>query len=639
MKKNYPSKNNFFSAFIFLVFTTLFFSNSLVAQVGIGTSDPDPSAILHIQSTDKGVLLPKVDLENLTDKNTVHNPTEGLLVYNRRDDNAHDLRKGFYIWDDEKWDKVENQSDIDDIMEEIDERFNELEDGSGWALTGNNFDNVSNAENKFLGTKSYHSLILKTNKTQIAEFDPHGGVALGFGAVAHFKGVAIGTNAKINNDESVSIGTDSQSGSKGIALGYAAKTESDQATALGYGANAKGSKSIALGGNAISSSDENVALGYSAIASGSKAAAIGNSAKASANQTLALGKDAAASGSDAFAIGTSASATQNKAFAIGDGAKATSSESFAIGQNASSASDHGMAIGVGAKTSSQQNAFALGVNSQASGNNSMALGHSSNVSGQYAAAIGFNSEASKQNATALGSNSNAMGQNSTAIGYDAQATKRNTIIIGNSDAKVGIGTSDPTAKLHVNGTFRYVDGSQGTDKVLTSDANGNATWKDLNNGNSGSTGKVYADLYTNSSARLNNTGQASVVKFGVNSLSKNIKIEQDGIQVKEGGIFKISATITVNTEGDDAEDTVYEFYFAKWTNKIAGSSAYITIDSAIDDNEKYTVTLNKLLKLEQWEQVAVYGRQVNVGGNDRDASKLSLVNGACSFTLEKIDEI
>ena len=105
----------------------------------------------------------------------------------------------------------------------------------------------------------------------------------------------------------------------------------------------------------------------------------------------------------------------------------------------------------------------------------MALGHSSNVSGQYAAAIGFNSEASKQNATALGSNSNAMGQNSTAIGYDAQATKRNTIIIGNSDAKVGIGTSDPTAKLHVNGTFRYVDGSQGTDKVLTSDANGNAT--------------------------------------------------------------------------------------------------------------------------------------------------------------------
>jgi hypothetical protein len=51
-----------------------------------------------------------------------------------------------------------------------------------------------------------------------------------------------------------------------------------------------------------------------------------------------------------------------------------------------------------------------------------------------------------------------------------------------SDGKIGIGTSSPTAVLHVNSSggagtgFRLVDGSQGVDKVLTSDANGNATW-------------------------------------------------------------------------------------------------------------------------------------------------------------------
>lgn len=50
------------------------------------------------------------------------------------------------------------------------------------------------------------------------------------------------------------------------------------------------------------------------------------------------------------------------------------------------------------------------------------------------------------------------------------------------DGKVGIGTSTPTTKLHIEnqvaGTgFRLVDGSQGKEKVLTSDANGNAIWK------------------------------------------------------------------------------------------------------------------------------------------------------------------
>jgi len=43
--------------------------------------------------------------------------------------------------------------------------------------------------------------------------------------------------------------------------------------------------------------------------------------------------------------------------------------------------------------------------------------------------------------------------------------------------KVGIGTSTPAAKLDINGTLKVVDGSQGANKVLTSDANGLATWQ------------------------------------------------------------------------------------------------------------------------------------------------------------------
>jgi len=52
----------------------------------------------------------------------------------------------------------------------------------------------------------------------------------------------------------------------------------------------------------------------------------------------------------------------------------------------------------------------------------------------------------------------------------------NPVVI-TSAGNVGIGTTSPTAKLHVNGTFRYTDGTEGAGKVLTSDAAGNASWQ------------------------------------------------------------------------------------------------------------------------------------------------------------------
>ncbi|WP_415325836.1 hypothetical protein [Chryseobacterium sp. MMS23-Vi53] len=68
---------------------------------------------------------------------------------------------------------------------------------------------------------------------------------------------------------------------------------------------------------------------------------------------------------------------------------------------------------------------------------------------------------------------------------------------------VGIGTSSPTNLLHLNsstnGALKIVDGTQGADKVLTSDANGVATWKDLpaSGGNS-------ENIYTANGALLGN---------------------------------------------------------------------------------------------------------------------------------------
>lgn len=58
----------------------LFICNALInAQVGIGTTNPDSSSILHVESTDKGLLIPKLTTAQI---NAITNPANGLMVYN-----------------------------------------------------------------------------------------------------------------------------------------------------------------------------------------------------------------------------------------------------------------------------------------------------------------------------------------------------------------------------------------------------------------------------------------------------------------------------------------------------------------------------------------------------------------------------
>ena len=72
-------------------------------------------------------------------------------------------------------------------------------------------------------------------------------------------------------------------------------------------------------------------------------------------------------------------------------------------------------------------------------------------------------------------------------GLTVSNTDSNTILLGETGSngpKVGIGTYKPGAKLEINngttaGAVKIVDGTQGAGKVLTSDANGLATWKNV----------------------------------------------------------------------------------------------------------------------------------------------------------------
>jgi hypothetical protein len=64
----------------------------------------------------------------------------------------------------------------------------------------------------------------------------------------------------------------------------------------------------------------------------------------------------------------------------------------------------------------------------------------------------------------------------TSIGNaytNTSAPANGAIIEGN----VGIGTASPISKLDINGKIRITDGTQGEGKILTSDANGIASWQ------------------------------------------------------------------------------------------------------------------------------------------------------------------
>ncbi len=77
------------------------FSTTIYSQVGIGTTNPNASSALDIQSTDSGILIPRVSLSSTLVQAPVTNPAESLLVYNTN--TAGDVTPGFYYWTGSAW--------------------------------------------------------------------------------------------------------------------------------------------------------------------------------------------------------------------------------------------------------------------------------------------------------------------------------------------------------------------------------------------------------------------------------------------------------------------------------------------------------------------------------------------------------
>jgi hypothetical protein len=299
---------------------SVFGFSTIYAQknVGIGTSTPDNSAVLDINSSDKGLLIPRMSLQQ---RNGINNPADGLMVYQTGE------QGGFYFFEGKtnEWKPITEAKAVAGV------------DGD-WTLQGN-----AAGATDFLGTTNAQPLKFKVNNINAGQisattgnsyFGVYAGNTNTAGTGTGTLNTAIGNSAMFangNGRSNVAIGTNAlrmnTTGNFNVGLGVDAlrnNTTSYFNIAIGANAlkNTTGNGSIgdntAIGGNALTSNTtgtQNIAIGPGAMTNnltGSGNFGMGKavmSAKTSGDNNLALGNFAGqnnVSGSNNIFIGSEA---------------------------------------------------------------------------------------------------------------------------------------------------------------------------------------------------------------------------------------------------------------------------------------------------------------------------------------------
>ena len=368
-----------------------------------------------------------------------------------------------------------------------------------------------------------------------------------------------------------------------------------------------------------------IALGLGASSSVNQAFAIGENASAGNTSNYAYGKAANASGSDAYAIGASSISSQTDSYALGKSATASGTSSYAIGEASKASHSNSYALGAGAD-SRATGSFAIGNQSVSSSNNTMALGNQSSATSNNATAIGYQANASNQNAIAIGPATTSV-DNSIILGNTT-----NTTTDSYAATKVGIGTSNPSAKLHVNGTLRYVDGNEGNGKVMTSDANGNVSWQDASSGSSGGL-SVYGEIYVGTGYRLSDINTTNrIVSFGEVGPNKGLNsLSSSRIQTREvTGVYKFTYTINLYRRRDRG---FLKFYVAEYSNEVANSSSFVDFNN---DSEYVTITKSFLVNISNtYRGFDLYMQTIDNDDNN-EWDDLEILEGT-SLRIELVD--
>ena len=144
-------KNLLRSLSVTLSFTVAVSSFAQKDNVGIGTSKPDQSAVLDLSSSNKGLLMPRMSLQQ---KTTIQSPAVGLVVYQT------DFLSGFYYYDGKDWKS----------MSSVGQNSIAGTDGD-WTIGGNGASPSAATVADVIGTLTNNPIAFKVNGTKSGYID------------------------------------------------------------------------------------------------------------------------------------------------------------------------------------------------------------------------------------------------------------------------------------------------------------------------------------------------------------------------------------------------------------------------------------------------------------------------------------
>lgn len=251
-----------------------------MAQVGIGTENPNPDSDLTLASPDKGLLLNKVALSGTTSASPLSAHVEGMTVYNTA--NSGDVTPGTYYNDGTKWVRQGAGSVAADT--------------SDWKIVGNSDANITASTDALgapytagnvLGTQGPTDNLVAVSGGKVHSILSTDGTLNGGGeATSSFSWGMTNTVGTKNN---IAVGNNNTAnGQSTIALGDNSLATGDYSAAIGRGNDNSAANSMVLGLTNTVSGNKNYVLGYNnqVTSPNSTVGTIGHTFVAGSNNTV-----------------------------------------------------------------------------------------------------------------------------------------------------------------------------------------------------------------------------------------------------------------------------------------------------------------------------------------------------------------
>ena len=344
----------------------ILWANLLFAQVGIGTTTPDASSALEIESTNSGILIPRMTEAQRT---SITTPATGLLVYQSNNS------VGFWYYNGSIWTKI---SDSATATGEFISSGGIVHNTTN--LAGDDFvfgDAVlsGNASRFFfdISKAAFRAGQPSGNEWDNANVGDYS-TALGYSTAASGSGsFATGIYAVASGDYSIGLTGGNATGA--YSLAWTSTSNGDYSLAM-LGATTDGEESIAMGeSSSTGSGAENaVAIGYGNTANGSHSNAFGDGNQATGISSTALGSNTVSSGQGSLTAGAYALASGNYSMGLGGG---NAVGDYSLAWNSTSNGDYSLAMLGG--TSNGTYSVAMGNQVFAYSHNEFVIGYDSST--------------------------------------------------------------------------------------------------------------------------------------------------------------------------------------------------------------------------------------------------------------------